>query len=963
MAGIDKHSSHHELLLENAALRAEVASLKQKLEGDDSSIIQATPAKLEPLPTSHVHRYSSPGDKIELFMQLFTGRQDVYAQRFVNKRTGKAGYAPVCANEWVEGACQKPKIRCTRCVSRKLLPINKSVIYRHLSGKNQEDVVGIYPMLPDETCRLLVVDFDGPNWQDDMKVFHDHCKRFNLNIALERSRSGNGGHIWFFFEQAVPCALARRLASGLLTAAMEQHYCLSFSSYDRLIPNQDTMPTGGFGNLVALPLQGLARTHGNSEFVDEQFVAYADQWAYLSTIKKIPLPIVEELSHKLNIKVGELGVLAQTEAAPKPWEKQPELLALSENDFPPSVNLVHANGLYLPKQGCSQRALGRVKRLAAFKNPDFYKAQAMRLPTYQKPRIISSAWETDEYICIPRGLEADLIGLLESSGAKVSIENHWEPGRPINVSFLGELRPDQQPAAQALLIHSNGVLSAIPAFGKTVTAAYIIAQRKVNTLILVHTQALMNQWMKALEYFLCIDEQVLLPEKTRGRKKPSPLIGCLGGGKNYLSGIIDIAIIGSLVNDNGVKELVKNYGMAIVDECHHVPAMRFEMVLREVTAQYVYGLSATPIRQDGHHPIIFQQCGPIRYRMDAKEQVHKFSHTLLPRFTRFRKPSGAPENWPITDVYNQLALSKARNNMIVNDVTQAIQQGATPMILTERVAHGKSLTQLLCENLPDTQIFFLSGQGSAKEKRAALQELSNAAKPLAIVATGKYVGEGFDEPRLDTLFIAMPIAWKGTVAQYAGRVHRTYKGKQEVRIYDYVDIHVPVLERMYLKRLSAYSALGYLVQALPTESDQKIGIIFNQQTFLSIFYDDIQQARNEIIIVSPYLSKNRVAQMKRLLMATMAQGTQVAIITRPAQCFPESSRLRITEMLAELEVSNIKIVLRKNIHQKFAIIDRHKVWYGSINLLSYGKSKESIMRFENREIAEELLLSIESKEH
>jgi superfamily II DNA or RNA helicase len=639
--------------------------------------------------------------------------------------------------------------------------------------------------------------------------------------------------------------------------------------------------------------------------------------------------------------------------------------ALNENDFPSYVYLVRANGIYIQKCICSERAMGRIKRLAAFKNPDFYKAQAMRLPTYQKPRVICTAVETDEYICLPRGLESDLLKLLESCNSSVTVDNKTKTGRQINVSFTGILRDEQAAAAQALLAHHNGVLSATTAFGKTVTAAYLIANLKVSTLILVHTQALMNQWQRSLERFLCIDEQQSEQAKGRGRKKAFSPIGCLGGGKEQLSGLVDVAIIGSLVDDGEVKQLVRNYGLVIADECHHVPALRFETVLREVTAGHVYGLSATPIRQDGHHPIIFQQCGPIRYRVEAKEQsaARGFSHILIPRFTRFRKPYTAPENWPITEVYTALAESKIRNDLILHDVSEALRQNRTPLILTERVDHAKQLTAELQKDFPDAQIFFLSGQGTAKEKREKLDDLHNVSsdKPLAIVATGKYVGEGFDEPRLDTLFVAMPIAWKGTVSQYAGRLHRIYEGKHEVIVYDYVDIHVPVLERMYHKRLSAYAELGYSVQTAPVDTKQKVGAIFNQVSFLPVFTHDMEQAQKEILIVSPYISKGRVSQMKRLFWPAITKGAGAAIFTRPSEAFAENSRSKILTMLEELRTVGVKVILKERIHQKFAIIDRRIVWYGSINLLSYGKSEESMMRFENGEIAEELLMDLEKE--
>ena len=965
--------TYDDLLRENALLRAEIDKLKRKLgmtskalssDFSISSTIDTDRISMDIQSHPHIHKHSSPDEKIELFMELFSGRTDVYAKRYENKRTGKSGYVPACNNEWVRGICEKPKIKCSKCPKRDLLPLTKAVIDCHLRGKDPhgEDVVGVYPMLSDETCRFLVADFDNDNWQDDVTVFRDVCNQHGLNVYVERSRSGNGAHIWFFFDKPISCTLARQLGSGLLTVAMEQRHNLSFASYDRFLPNQDTMPNGGFGNLIALPLQGLVRKKGYSEFVDEQFDAYPDQWAYLAGVQKIPTEIAEEMALKFS-RNSELGVLANTETEKKPWEKQPPFPPLNAADFYPLVELVRANGIYLPKKGCSERAMGRVKRLSAFKNPDFYKSQSMHLPTYNKPRIICTAWETEEYICIPRGLETNLLNLIEGAGSTVTIQTLSGSGRSIKIDFVGELYAEQKMAAEALLSHHNGVLSATTAFGKTVTAAFVIAAHKVNTLVLVHTQALMNQWKTSLERFLQIDESLSEQQKCRGRKKQLSKVGLLGGGKNNISGIIDVAIIGSLIDKGDAKPLVRDYGMVIVDECHHVPAARFETVLREVTAKYVYGLSATPIRQDGHHPIIFQQCGPIRYSVDAKEQslLRGLSHTLIPRLTRFRKPVTEPEPWQITDVYSVLTENKTRNDMILQDIAHVLKGKGTPLILTERVEHAKMLTVELQKILPDVHVFFLTGKGSAKEKQSVLNDLRNlpANEPLAIVATGKYVGEGFDMPRLDTLFVTMPIAWKGTVSQYAGRLNRIYEDKQEVVVYDYVDIHVPVLERMYYKRLAAYSALGFSVRAFPSEPDPKIGTIFNEQSFLSVLSNDMEQATKEILIFSPYLSKGRVSQMKRLFVTSLQQGANVVVFTRSPESFSNASRQKVFDMIADLKNGNVKVIVKERIHQKFAIIDRRIVWYGSINLLSYGRSEESMMRFENREIAEELLMEVE----
>ena len=901
-----------------------------------------------PAPTTRVHAKSPASEKIALFLERFHGRDDVYAKRWYNFKTQKSGYAPACRNEWVRGVCDKKKQRCADCPNRAYIPLTPELVRAHLIGRDENcrDVVGIYPLLPDDTTRLLCADFDDEGWQEDVRTFCEAAREFGLFPAVERSRSGEGGHVWFFFENPIPAADARSLGSLLLTRAMEKRHELSFRSYDRLFPSQDTLPKGGFGNLIALPFQGQAQMRGNSLFVDERFVPYEDQWAYLCSVPDISEAQLAELlsAPRSGSDTGELMTDKE-----KPWERRRKTVrALKRDDFPAKVELTLADQLYVKKSGISQAALNRIKRLAAFRNPDFYKTQAMRLPIYDKPRVIDCGEETGDYLVLPRGCLTALRELLDEAAVIHTLDDLRNPGRPIKVSFNGQLRPEQAPAAEALLAHETGVLSATTAFGKTVIGAYLIGEHKTNTLILVRSTALLAQWKNALEQFLTIDEPIPEEPKKRGRRKKRSLIGQLGGGKNSLSGIVDIAIIQSLFEgeEKRVKELVADYGMVICDECHHVAAFSFEKVMKAVRARYVCGLSATPTRQDGHQPIIFMQCGPIRYRVDARQQAQQrsFAHVLIPRLTKTR----LPDTSGIQSVYTALVQNENRNAQIVRDVCAALQSGRTPIVLTERRDHAEALYESLKGQAEHSLL--LLGSDSQKEKREKLAALRDVPEneSLLIVDTGKYIGEGFDEPRLDTLFLAMPFSWQGTLAQYVGRLHRNYSGKQEVRVYDYVDLHVPVLERMVQKRLKGYAQLGYQTAADNTEAAPDM--IYTGQNYTEAFLKDVSAAGREIVISAPTLARSRI----RAVLDRIPRGVKLRIITREAESCSVEQQVRVLAALKSLEDAGAEVVTQPRVTQRFAVLDGVTVWYGDINFLSSAKPDDTAIRLESPELAGEL---------
>jgi superfamily II DNA or RNA helicase len=770
------------------------------------------------VPVPSLTKRSSPQEKISLFSSFFRGREDVFPRRFENTRTGKGGYQPACKNEWKPGICFKPKVKCAACKSRAFIPVTPDLFDAHLRGhlqgeKNDKDfTMGVYPLLLDETCCFLAADFDKDSWREDALAYLDTCGHHNVPAYLERSRSGNGGHVWIFFERPASAKTARQLGAFLLTETMERYPNLGFESYDRFFPNQDTLPQGGFGNLIALPLQMKPRMNGNSLFLNPStFEPWEDQWAALSSFRKMPLIDTERLvadAEKIGGVLGVRIVEAEDELEQeRPWALSPSYSHLRrpiQGPLPEKVTLALADGLYIEKAALTPALRNRLIRIAAFQNPEFYKNQAMRLPTWDKPRIIACCRDFPNHLNLPRGCLDDVRQLLEAHDIETVLRDERVTGKrlPAKCSkFMGKLRPQQKKAVEELLRFETGVLCASTAFGKTVVAAYIIARRKVNTLILVHRTQLMEQWVARLSAFLGLDTKS---------------IGQIGSGKRQITGDIDVAMIQSLHTKGQIDDIVADYGQVIVDECHHLAASSFEAVISRSKARYVLGLSATVTRQNGHHPIIFMQCGPVRYKVDDRQQARErpFSHRILVRRTDFTLPEelAASENLKIYDVYKALTEDKNRNALIAADVLDALAQGKSPVIITERTDHLDRLAELLRTRTQHV-VVLRGGMGVRQRREAnALLEHIPLDESRVLVATGRYLGEGYDDARLDALFLCLPISWKGTVAQYAGRLHRLNDMKKEVVIYDYLDDNVPMLLKMFTRRQRGYRAIGYDIQ-------------------------------------------------------------------------------------------------------------------------------------------------------
>lgn len=895
-------------------------------------------------------------ERLRLFQSLFKGRENVFARRWFSKTTGKSGYQPVCINEWKQGICDKKRYRCAICPNRNFAPLTSQDMYRHLEGKDEYccDVVGLYAIMQDNNCAFLCADFDDKNckygYKEDVLAYVGVCREWLIPYAIERSRSGNGVHVWIFFEAPLPASKARRLGNAILTEAMTHNGQMSFNSYDRFFPNQDYLPEGGFGNLVALPLQGQARRRENSVFVDNDFLVYKDQWAFLYNLKKIQESTIDQLL-RLHYQ-EELGKLSMS-SEHKPWVT-PLPQNITQEDFHAKVEIIKADKLYIPLKAVSAKVLNHLKRIAAFKNPEFYSKQALRLSTYAIPRIISCFDITNEYLAMPRGCEDATRSFLNDNAVTYTITDKTNHGNKISVSFQGEEREEQLEAINALLPYTNGILHATTAFGKTVTAAAIIARKKVNTLILVHSKALLKQWHDRLTEFLNIDYPKHEEKNKRGRRKVFSPIGCFDSSGNTLHGIIDIALIQSCLDEDGVKPFVQDYGMVIVDECHHVSSITFEQVLMSIKAHTIYGLTATPIRKDGHQPIIFMQCGPIRFSTDVKSQIAKqsFDRFLIPRFTSYN--SILEDRLSIATLYKYLSEDEIRNNLIVEDICKAVNTGRTPIILTNRTAHVSVLAEKLKATIKN--VISLTGAGTTREKREAMQRLQTIpdSEQLVIVATGKYVGEGFDYPRLDTLFLALPISWKGLLTQYAGRLHREYEGKKDVRIYDYIDIHEPICDSMYRKRLKGYAAIGYktINTAQPTLFDHINDIsssiaenqIFNGLTFYRPYTSDLTKAKRSIVISSPKLYRTEQNPLVTLLKELVHQGIEILITT-----------VAENEQTAFIQSKGLSVKVKPKLSLYTTIIDKEVVWYGSINTLGYASKDDNMIKVTDIHLANELI--------
>ena len=923
-----------------------------------------------------IHPQAITENMANQFFSMFWGRQDVYAKRSVNKETGKAAYYPQCNNFWTNVCHKKIKdgINCKDCKNRSYKTITKKDILNHLQGNayNASDVIGVYPLLSNGTCRFMVFDFDNHDkdaeekdfansddtWVEEVESMREICVLNGIEPLVERSRSGRGAHVWIFFDKPIDASFVRKFGFALLDKGAEQINLKSFKYYDRMLPAQDSLPEdSAVGNLIALPLQGKALQDGNSAFIDGNWNAYPNQWETLFNKPRLSQEFLEEKIKEWSNIIDDIAANAAESDREKPWNRMQHF---NKNDVEGKLHIILSNGIYVDNTNLKAAMQNRIRRMAAISNPVFYKNQAIGTSNYDTARWIYLGKDhLSGYIQIPRGLQDELWENIKQADIDYEMEDERQQGRKINVDFKGELRPEQDKALKELIKYDNGILHAATAFGKTVVSSAIIAQKKINTLIILESSALIEQWKEALEKFLNINEGLPTYETKTGRvRKRKSLIGTLQGAHDSMTGIIDIAMAGSLCKKGKYHKMMNEYGLVLIDECHHSASETIANVLKEVKAKYVYGVTATPKRGDGLEKINYMLIGPIRYSYTAKEKAKEqgIQHLVYPRFTRTVPPRGViTDKMHPNEAYEIIHNNDVRDEQIIEDVKNCVAAGRTSVVLSRYKDHSEKFYERL-KSYAD-HVFLMTGNNSKKEHRKILEQMHQVDKneSLILIATGSLVGEGFDFPRLDTLFMATPVSFRGVVEQYAGRLNRDYAGKENVIIYDYVDNHIPMFNNMYMKRLKAYKQIGYEFGDGLQTVKQTVNAIYDGNNYSENYHKDLLDSNKNIIISSPVISGSKVYELINMLKEKQMSGVQVTIVTWTPDSYGFGDAAYWMQLHEDMRRAGFYIRTVEEYCDRFAVIDQEVVWYGNINLLAKDKVDDSIMRVRSKGIAGELL--------
>jgi superfamily II DNA or RNA helicase len=761
-------------------LRAENVRLARLLDlrGQDT---RPAPEQLAVPAPALVTMASPVEDKLALYADRFRARTDVHAVRWKNHRTGDAGWMPAVAGGWRKGMDRRHANH---------LPLTAQVVGSHLAGHT---FVGLYPLLRDNTCHFLAADFDGPAAMLDALAYCKTARANGVPAALELSQSGRGAHVWVFFTDKIPAATARAVGTVLVHEAMVLRGSMDLRSYDRLFPNQDVLPEGGFGNLIAAPLQGRRRRDGLTVFLDlATLEPHEDQWVFLSTVDRLGPGEAQRVARKAKRAVvgNDVATMSRSEAT----KVHPPL--------PPVVHAELGAGLKLSLAELPAAAVSTFKHAASMVNPKFYELQRLRKSTWDTPRFVRGYDITvDEHLVLPRGLQHTVMQIVERAGSRLAVTDVRNPGSEIDVAFTAVLKPDQAVAVSAMLAHDDGVLVAPPGSGKTVMACAVIAERAASTLILVDRKALAEQWRDQVTKLLGIKA------------------GQVGGGRRKLTGIVDIAMLPTLARHDDIAELTSPYGHVVIDECHHLAAAAYDHSVKRIGAQFWLGLTATPTRRDGLGELVTWQLGPVRHTVaqpDPGTLLESSTDVVGPRrvlhvhdteFCYNDLDLNAPG--AIAEVHRALVADLARNNQIVQDISAALARGRNCLVLTRRVAHIDLLASTLAERGHATLV--LQGGMTTAGRRAAVDRLADT-KPgdgVLVIGTTPFIGEGFDAPALDTLFLAAPISFDGLLIQCAGRVVRAMPGKDTAEVHDYHDPAVPILAASLQRRMPGYRALGF----------------------------------------------------------------------------------------------------------------------------------------------------------